>query len=155
MIAQLLDESFGSLDGFKDRFIDKAVGEFGSGWVWLVVENGGLNVITTTDAMTPLIHGHHPLVCCDTWEHAYYLDYQNDKKAFFEVFVDHMISWGFAASNLDSQGEGNWLAAARYRNAQEEFARRGNVKEMAREATDALDSEEGEELEAARKTSAS
>jgi len=154
-IEQLVGESFGGVAKFKKAFVEAAAGEFGSGWAWLVVKDGGLDIITTSDAMTPIAKGVHPLVCCDTWEHAYYLDYQNDKKAFFEAFCDHLINWGFAEDNLDNQGEGNRLAAQRYRNAQEKFAASGKVEKKARAAAKALDGKEGKELERARRETAS
>jgi superoxide dismutase, Fe-Mn family len=154
-IAQSIEQSFGGVAKFRKKFVETAAGEFGSGWAWLIVDDGGLNVITTSDAMTPLAHGVQPLVCCDTWEHAYYLDYQNDKKSFFEKFVECLINWKFVAAKLDHQGEGNRLAAQRYRKAQEEFAKDGDVTKKAREAATALDGDEGEELEAARRKAAS
>ena len=150
-IVQLIEESFGSLKAFKETFVETAAGEFGSGWAWLLVEDGKLVVETTSDAMTPLAEGRQALVCCDTWEHAYYLDYQNDKNAFFEAFAGNLINWSFAEENLQNQGEGNRIAAQRYRQGQEAFAKEGDVEKKAREAADALDGQEGEELEKARK----
>jgi Fe-Mn family superoxide dismutase len=153
-VAKLIDESFGGADKFKKKFVEAAAGQFGSGWAWLVVKDGQLDVVTTSDAMTPLAKGVHPLACCDTWEHAYYLDYQNDKKSFFEAFCDHLINWDFVQDNLDNQGEGNKLAAQRYRRAQEMFAQSGKVDKKAREAAKAVDGKEGKELEKARRATA-
>ena len=155
VVARLIKESFGNVDAFQEEFVETAAGEFGSGWAWLVVKNGALDVMTTSDAMTPMAKGVHPLVCCDTWEHAYYLDYQNDRKAFFKAFCEHLINWRFAQDNLANQGEGNKLAAQRYRKAQEAFAKNGKVTKKAREAAKALDGKEGKKLEKARRETAS
>jgi Fe-Mn family superoxide dismutase len=110
-VAQVFDASFDGFDGFKKEFVDTAAGQFGSGWTWLIVDDGRLKVVSTSNARTPIAYGIQPLVCCDTWEHAYYLDYQNDKKSFFETFVDHLINWDFAATNLTLQRERGRSAA--------------------------------------------
>jgi Fe-Mn family superoxide dismutase len=74
--------------------------QFGSGWVWLVVEGDGLKVVKTANADTPVAHGQKALICCDVWEHAYYLDYQNRRKDFVTAFLDKLVNWEFAAAQL-------------------------------------------------------
>jgi Fe-Mn family superoxide dismutase len=92
--------SFGSFDQFKAAFVAKGAAQFGSGWVWLVVEGKVLKIVTTGNADTPIAHGQKPLLTCDVWEHAYYLDYQNRRKDFLQAFIEHLANWDFAASRL-------------------------------------------------------
>ena len=98
-LAAALKESFGSLSGFKKAFTEAATTEFGSGWAWLVAGSDGLEAISTGDADLPLVHGKTALVCCDVWEHAYYLDYQNERGDFVGVFLEKLIDWEFASKN--------------------------------------------------------
>lgn len=153
-LARLIERDFGSYDAFKDAFEEAGTGEFGSGWVWLVIEAGKLKTVSTTDAKLPLLYGQQPLICCDVWEHAYYLDYQNERKSFLTAFLDNLLNWGQAAERLSVQGEGSTTAARRYQDAQSDFAQSGGVKKNAREAADALDGEEGEELREAQENTA-
>lgn len=99
LLAQI-EKTFGGFAGFKQAFVETGLAQFGSGWVWLVAEGGALKVVKTANADTPLIHGQKPLLTCDVWEHAYYLDYQNRRKDFVEAFVDHLANWEFAAKQL-------------------------------------------------------
>ncbi|MDY0000911.1 MAG: superoxide dismutase [Polyangia bacterium] len=99
-LAALIDASFGGLDGFKEAFKKAAVGQFGSGWAWLISVGGKLEIRATANADTPLTQGVLPLLTCDVWEHAYYLDYQNRRPDFVQAFLDHLVSWDFAARNL-------------------------------------------------------
>ena len=99
-LAAAIDAAFGSLDGFKDEFKNAGATQFGSGWAWLVSEGGSLKVTKTPNAETPLTSGATPLVCCDVWQHAYYLDYQNRRPDFLQTFIDSLINWDFAAANL-------------------------------------------------------
>ncbi len=92
--------SFGSFEKFQAAFSAAALGQFGSGWVWLVVEGDGLKVIRTANADTPVARGQKALLCCDVWEHAYYLDYQNRRKDFVAAFLDKLANWDFAAAQL-------------------------------------------------------
>ena len=86
---------------FKRKFKEAATGLFGSGWVWLVLENGRLNIIQGANAESPLRTGVTLLLGLDVWEHAYYLDYQSDRAGYVDVFLENLINWDFAASNLD------------------------------------------------------
>jgi Fe-Mn family superoxide dismutase len=95
-----IDSAFGSVDGFKQTFTDKAKTLFGSGWTWLVTGDGGLDIIQTKDADLPLKHGQTALLTLDVWEHAYYLDYQNARPAYIETWLGNLVNWEFAAENL-------------------------------------------------------
>jgi Fe-Mn family superoxide dismutase len=100
VLLEKINQSFGSYDQFRQAFLDAAVGQFGSGWVWLVVDSGGLKVVKTANADTPVAHGQKALITCDVWEHAYYLDYQNRRKDFVAAFLDSLVNWDFAAAQL-------------------------------------------------------
>lgn len=100
-LAQAIDAAFGSLEAFKEQFKTAGVGQFGSGWVWLVKDNGGLKIVTSGNAETPLTNGQTPLLTCDVWEHAYYLDYQNRRPDFIQSFLDNLVNWDFAAANFE------------------------------------------------------
>ena len=95
-----LERSFGSLDAFNTEFAAAAVGNFASGWTWLVSGAEGLSIVNTDDADTPLRHGQRALLTIDVWEHAYYLDYQNARAAYVDAFVEHLINWEFASANF-------------------------------------------------------
>ncbi len=95
-----INEAFGSFDKFKEQFVAAGVGQFGSGWVWLVDNGGKLEIVKTANAETPLTDGKCPLLVCDVWEHAYYLDYQNRRVDFLKVFVEKLANWGYAEKQL-------------------------------------------------------
>ena len=95
-----LERSFGSLDAFNRDFAAAAVGNFASGWTWLVSGADGLQIVNTDDADTPLRHGQRALLTIDVWEHAYYLDYQNARAAYVDAFIEHLINWEFASTNF-------------------------------------------------------
>ncbi len=100
-IAERLESDFDGIDGFADAFKTEAVGHFASGWAWLVLGSDGLDVISTHDADSALVHpGKTPLLVLDLWEHAYYLDCQNERPKFVEAFLGELINWEFAAANL-------------------------------------------------------
>lgn len=100
-IRDLVEKQFNSLDEFKKAFHDAATGLFGSGWVWLVIDNGELRIKTSVNAETPAGTEQTPLLTLDVWEHAYYVDYRNRRAAFAEAFLDNLANWKFAAANLD------------------------------------------------------
>lgn len=93
-------QDFGDYDKFKEAFKQAGATQFGSGWVWLVEEKGTLKIVKTGNADLPMIHGQKALLTCDVWEHAYYLDYQNCRPDYLEVFLNHLVNWDFAAKNL-------------------------------------------------------
>ncbi len=101
-LAQGVTRDFGGLDKFKELFKQAAVGQFGSGWAWLVADKGELKIVKTPNAVTPITSGQVPLITCDVWEHAYYLDYQNRRPDFVQTFLDKLVNWDFAAKNLAS-----------------------------------------------------
>ncbi len=94
-IKRLIDRDFGSVEDFKAEFADKAASQFGSGWTWLVFDAsaGAFRIVSTSDAMTPLVAGLVPIITLDVWEHAYYLDYQNKRAEYIDVFLNKMINW--------------------------------------------------------------
>jgi len=99
-VARLLNQNFGTLAGFKTKFKEAALAQFGSGWVWLVVKDSKLEIVKTSNAICPLAMGQKPVLTCDVWEHAYYLDYQNRRGDMVQTFLDHLANWEFAAKNL-------------------------------------------------------
>lgn len=98
-LADAIDDRFGSIQGFRDAFKAAALAQFGSGWTWLVRTATGLDIVSTGNADTPLIHGTTALLTLDVWEHAYYLDYQNKRDAYVDVFLSNLINWNFATEN--------------------------------------------------------
>ncbi|MCG8415925.1 MAG: superoxide dismutase [Pseudomonadales bacterium] len=99
-IAAAIDASFGSFENFKTEFVNAGVGQFGSGWVWLVADGDTLKIVKTANAETPLTEGLKPVLVCDVWEHAYYLDFQNRRPDFLASFIDNLVNWDFANENL-------------------------------------------------------
>ncbi len=100
-VADAIDRDFGSYDKFADEFKAAGAGQFGSGWAWLVVKNGKLEVRKTPNAELPLTEeGAHPILTMDVWEHAYYLDYQNKRPDYIGAFLDKLVNWDFANENL-------------------------------------------------------
>jgi superoxide dismutase, Fe-Mn family len=92
-LVQKISEVFGSMDEFKKLFIDAALSNFGSGWTWLVIDqHEHLKILNTSNAQTPIAHSITPLLTCDVWEHAYYLDYKNERAKYLEGFWEH-INW--------------------------------------------------------------
>ena len=98
-LADAIDDRFGGIEGFKDEFKAAALGQFGSGWTWLVLTATELDIVSTGNADTPLLHGSTPLLTLDVWEHAYYLDFQNKRDAYIDAFLSNLINWDFAAEN--------------------------------------------------------
>ncbi|MGA2088714.1 MAG: Fe-Mn family superoxide dismutase, partial [Stellaceae bacterium] len=102
-LAQQIERELGGLANFKEDFIKAGLGQFGSGWVWLALDHGKLKLVKTANAINPIVLGLAPLLACDVWEHAYYLDFQNRRADFLEAFLGHLANWDFAAKNLDKQ----------------------------------------------------
>jgi superoxide dismutase, Fe-Mn family len=100
-IAERIDKAFGDYTKFREAFVKTAVGQFGSGWAWLVASGDTLEIVKTGNAETPLTQpGKKPLLTIDVWEHAYYLDYQNRRKDYVEAVIDKLLAWEFAEKNL-------------------------------------------------------
>jgi len=100
-LAKKIEDAFGSFDAFKNDFLTASKGQFGSGWVWLVLDRDTLKVVTTANADTPLANELKPVLTVDVWEHAYYLDYQNRRTDFVETVLDKLANWDFVASQLE------------------------------------------------------
>lgn len=99
-LAEAIEASFGSFEKFKEEFTKCAVTTFGSGWAWLVKNtDGSLALVSTSNAACPLTSGQKPLLTCDVWEHAYYIDYRNARPAYLEAFWA-LVNWEFAAANF-------------------------------------------------------
>lgn len=99
-IADKINADFGSYDKFVEAFKTAAATQFGSGWAWLVLEDGTLKVTKTPNAENPLVHGQTPLLTLDVWEHAYYLDYQNRRPDFINAYLEHLVNWDAANARL-------------------------------------------------------
>jgi Fe-Mn family superoxide dismutase len=99
-LADRIELDFGGFARFTDTFQSAALGHFGSGWVWLVLARNRLEVISTPNADTFMVHGKTPLFTMDVWEHAYYLDYQNRRAEYAAAFMDKLVNWDFAISNF-------------------------------------------------------
>ena len=98
-LAMAIDRQFGSLEAFRQQFRQQALSKFGSGWTWLVRTREGLLAIQNTDdADNPMRRGRKPLLVCDVWEHAYYIDYRNERAKYVDAFWN-VVNWEFAASN--------------------------------------------------------
>ena len=91
--ADAINEAFGGYDAFRDEFKKAAVGQFGSGWAWLVLDGGKVAIMATANADLPLKHGKTALLTCDVWEHAYYVDYRNRRPDYVDTFLEHLVNW--------------------------------------------------------------
>jgi Fe-Mn family superoxide dismutase len=100
-LADAINAKWGSFDAFKEAFTKSAVGNFGSGWTWLVKKaDGSVDILNTGAAGTPLTTGETALLTIDVWEHAYYIDYRNARPKFVETFLNKLANWEFAAKNF-------------------------------------------------------
>jgi Fe-Mn family superoxide dismutase len=99
-VADAITKAFGSFAGFKEKFTAAAIGQFGSGWAWLVKNQGGaLEIVQTSNAGCPLTDGKTPILTCDVWEHAYYVDYRNARAKYVEAWWN-LVNWDHANKNL-------------------------------------------------------
>ncbi|RTR05087.1 superoxide dismutase [Halomonas nitroreducens] len=99
-LADAINAKFGSFDKFKETFNTQAAGNFGSGWTWLIkTDDGGVDIVNTSNADTPVAHGQTPLMTIDVWEHAYYIDYRNARPKYLEN-IWNLINWDFVAQNF-------------------------------------------------------
>ena len=100
-LAAAINAKWGSYAAFKEAFTKSAVGNFGSGWTWLVRKpDGTVDIVNTSNAGTPLTTADKPVLTIDVWEHAYYIDHRNARAKFVEVFLDRLVNWEFAATNF-------------------------------------------------------
>jgi Fe-Mn family superoxide dismutase len=101
----MIDDEFESTDALLAKLKEEAVGHFSNGWAWLVLDRDRLKVVSLHDADTPVAHdGMKPLLTLDVWEHAYYIDYRNDRPAFAAGVLGNIVNWEFVARNLDGEG---------------------------------------------------
>ncbi|WP_018861661.1 MULTISPECIES: superoxide dismutase [unclassified Thioalkalivibrio] len=99
-LADAINNAFGSFDAFKEKFNEAAVGNFGSGWTWLVQNgDGSVEIVNTSNAANPMRDGKTPLLTCDVWEHAYYIDYRNARPKYLENFWT-VVNWDFVAQQM-------------------------------------------------------
>ncbi len=101
-LADAITKKFGGIAEFRAAFKASALGQFGSGWTWLVRSGDGVDIVSTANADTPLTDGLTPLLTLDVWEHAYYLDYQNKRDAYIDTFLESLVNWQFAAANYEA-----------------------------------------------------
>ena len=94
-LASKIDSDLGGYDKFRADFINAGVTQFGSGWCWLALKDGKLEVMKTLNGENPLVYGATPLLGCDVWEHSYYIDYRNARPKYLEAFVDNLINWDY------------------------------------------------------------
>ncbi|MCB1436747.1 MAG: superoxide dismutase [Rhodobiaceae bacterium] len=96
-LAKAIDSDLGGYNKFRADFINAGVTQFGSGWCWLALKGGKLEIMKTPNGENPLVHGAVPLLGCDVWEHSYYIDYRNARPKYLEAFVDSLINWDYVA----------------------------------------------------------
>ena len=99
-VLEAVNRDFGSVADFAATMKQAAVSQFGSGWAWLVENDGKLEVIKTANADTPIKHGQKPLLTIDVWEHAYYIDYRNARPKYVDTFLEHLLNWNFVEQNM-------------------------------------------------------
>lgn len=99
-LLMMIQRDFGGLDALKDALANAATTQFGSGWAWLVLDQGKLAVAKTGNADLPLKHNQTPLWTIDVWEHAYYVDYRNDRPKYVQQILNNLVNWDFVAENL-------------------------------------------------------
>ena len=150
-LKRQIEKDFGGLAAFQKEFSEAGTKQFGSGWAWLVLDGNVLKIVATANAELPMLHGQQALLTCDVWEHAYYLDYQNERPKFIDTFLKKLVNWTFASQRFELRGEGDALSARDYQSAQHAFAKSGAAEGGARRAAQALDGDEGAELEEARR----
>jgi Fe-Mn family superoxide dismutase len=100
-VERAITESFGSVQDFKTQFNTAGVGQFGSGWVWLVKDkDGSLKITKTENGVNPVCFGQTALLGCDVWEHSYYIDFRNKRPAYLTNWLDNLVNWEEVASRL-------------------------------------------------------
>ena len=101
-LQKKIDSDLGGYDKFRTDFIQAGMTQFGSGWCWLGIKNGKLEVTKTPNGENPLVHGGTPLLGCDVWEHSYYIDYRNARLKYLEAWIDHLANWEYAEEMMSS-----------------------------------------------------
>ena len=104
-LVHLIDDAFGNTDAMLEKLQEEAVNHFSNGWAWLVLDRGALRITSLHDSDTPLVHdGMVPLFTLDVWEHAYYIDYRNERPKFVGAVLKNIVNWDFVGENLDGRG---------------------------------------------------
>ncbi|NOZ33056.1 MAG: superoxide dismutase [Alphaproteobacteria bacterium] len=101
-LATMVDRDLGGVDKFRADFINAGLTQFGSGWAWLALKNGKLEIMKTPNGENPLVHGAAPLLGADVWEHSYYIDYRNARPKYLEAFFDHLVNWEHVEEMLEA-----------------------------------------------------
>jgi Fe-Mn family superoxide dismutase len=101
ILAKIFDSDLGGYDKFRTDFIQAGVSQFGSGWAWVAVRNGKLEISKTPNGENPLVHGATPILGVDVWEHSYYIDYRNLRPKYLEAFVDSLINWDYVLERYE------------------------------------------------------
>ena len=105
-LQAMIDRDFGSTEALLEKLGTESIDHFASGWGWLILNNGKLEVTSLHDADTPVAHGMTPLLTIDVWEHAYYIDYRNERPKFVKTVLGKIVNWDFVSQNLDGKGLG-------------------------------------------------
>ena len=103
-LQKAVDSDLGGYDQMRADFIEAGKTQFGSGWAWIAVKNGKLEIMKTPNGENPLVHGAHPILGCDVWEHSYYIDYRNARPKYLEAFVDNLVNWDYVAEMYSKAG---------------------------------------------------
>ncbi|RCL02908.1 MAG: Fe-Mn family [Candidatus Tokpelaia sp. JSC161] len=101
-LSRAIDSDLGGYAQFRRDFLQSAVGQFGSGWTWLILRDGQLEIMKTSNSENPLIYGVKPLLTVDVWEHSYYIDYRNARQKYLEAFIDNLINWDYVLEMYES-----------------------------------------------------
>ncbi len=97
-----INEDLGGMDAFRTAFIQAGMTQFGSGWCWLALKDGKLEVMKTPNGENPLVHGAAPLLGCDVWEHSYYIDYRNARPKYLEAWFDNLVNWDYVGELFEA-----------------------------------------------------
>lgn len=92
-LEQRIVTDLGSVEKMKEDFVQAGIGQFGSGWCWLAIQDGRIVVMKTPNGENPLVHGAHPILGCDVWEHSYYIDYRNRRPDYLKAFLENLVNW--------------------------------------------------------------
>ena len=101
-LAKMIESDLGGMEKFRSDFINAGLTQFGSGWAWLALKNGRLEIMKTPNGENPLIHNATPLLGVDVWEHSYYIDYRNARPKYLEAFFDHLINWEYVSELFEA-----------------------------------------------------
>ncbi|KTQ98456.1 superoxide dismutase [Aureimonas ureilytica] len=101
-LQTVFDSDLGGYDKFRNDFIDAGKGQFGSGWAWVAVKDGKLQIMKTPNGENPLVHGAEPILGVDVWEHSYYIDYRNARPKYLEAFVDSLVNWDYVLERYEA-----------------------------------------------------